>query len=159
MDDGGASIGYPQFSPPGVASSLVADSLPQPLVSLPALPPENQALLWHGQQSVRLRAPSQTAGTLAGGQEATHSSFEALSLRLQHMESLCRDLQREKNVMEDQFGQQRKKFMNLMMQKDEELSQVKRSVEQFSLESQQLCREMKAKEEEVSVVCVVKVIE
>lgn len=65
------------------------------------------------------------------------------------MENLCQDLQREKNVMEDQFGQQRRKFMNLMVQKDEELSRVKRSVEQLSSELQHWQQQIRDKEEEV----------
>lgn len=72
-----------------------------------------------------------------------------LSLRLQHLETLCKDLQKEKNVMEDQFGQQRKKFMNLMVQKDAELSAVKKSVERYSSEAQKLSQQLKLREMEV----------
>jgi chromosome segregation ATPase len=65
------------------------------------------------------------------------------------MEALCQDLQREKSAMDEQFGQQRKKFMNIMVQKDTELSDVKKSVEQFSRECQQLRQQLKVKEEEI----------
>ena len=96
-----------------------------------------------------------TTGSLAasgsGGSRDSpaYNSGETLALRLQHVENLCQDLQREKNVMEDQFGQQRRKFMNLMVQKDEELSQVKRSVEQLSSELQHCQQQIRDKEEEV----------
>ena len=141
MDEEGSSIGYPQFSPPGVASSLVAHSLPQPLLSLPVTPPGKRSVPTHDKHS------QNSAVSLV--EQVPEQGVDTLALRLQHMEALCRDLQREKNVMEDQFGQQRKKFMNLMMQKDEELNGAKRSVEHFSSESQLLRRELQAKEEEV----------
>lgn len=73
-----------------------------------------------------------------------------LSSRVQHLETLCSDLQKEKNVMDEQFGQQRKKFMNLMVQKDVELSTVKKSLEKFSNEIKQLRLQLKLKDEEVS---------
>ena len=76
-------------------------------------------------------------------------ALNTLVLRAQHWEMLCRDLQKEKHVMEEQFGQQRKKFMNLMMQKDQELDTVKRSVEQFSGEAVRLNKLLRTKEEEV----------
>ena len=52
--------------------------------------------------------------------------------------------------MEDQFGQQRRKFMNLMVQKDEELSRVKRSVETLSSELQRCQQELRDRDEEVN---------
>lgn len=70
--------------------------------------------------------------------------------RVQQLESLCVDLKKEKNVMEEQFGQQRKKFMNLMVQKDAELTVVKKSVENLSNEIKQLRQQLKLKDEEVS---------
>ena len=54
--------------------------------------------------------------------------------------------------MEDQFGQQRKKFMNLMIQKDTELSTVRKSVEQYSIQARQLSQQLMLQEEEVRVV-------
>lgn len=36
-------------------------------------------------------------------------------LRIQHMESLVSRLQKEKKAMDEEFGRQRKKFMNQMM--------------------------------------------
>ena len=54
--------------------------------------------------------------------------------------------------MEDQFGLQRRKFMNLMVEKDEELSQVKRSVEQLSSELQRCQQQLRDREEEVNSV-------
>ena len=37
-------------------------------------------------------------------------------LRIQHMEGLVSRLQKEKRAMDEEFGRQRKKFMNQMMQ-------------------------------------------
>jgi chromosome segregation ATPase len=51
--------------------------------------------------------------------------------------------------MEEQFGVQRKKFINLMIKKDSELSVVKKSVEQFSSEALRLGQQLRLKEEEV----------
>jgi hypothetical protein len=162
--DGGRrlrSIDYPQFSPPGLASSLVAHSLPEPLLSLPVMPPEQQCasrheqyVLQHKSQSPAGMAESSSADGVSTGEREVvshlpHSATSALELRLQHMEALCQDLQREKSAMDEQFGQQRKKFMNIMVQKDTELSDVKKSVEQFSRECQQLRQQLKVKEEEI----------
>jgi hypothetical protein len=65
------------------------------------------------------------------------------------LEAECSDLQKEKKVMEEQFGVQRKKFINLMIKKDSELSVVKKSVEQFSSEALRLGQQLRLKEEEV----------
>ena len=88
------------------------------------------------------------SGLLTAEHSAEHSA-DALTLRVQHWESLCRDLQKEKHVMEEQFGQQRRKFMNLMVQKDKELSTVRQSVERVSSEALQLRKELMLKDEEV----------
>ena len=52
--------------------------------------------------------------------------------------------------MEDQFGLQRRKFMNLMVEKDQELSRVKQSVEQLSSELQRCQQQLRDREEEVN---------
>jgi predicted nucleic acid-binding Zn-ribbon protein len=51
--------------------------------------------------------------------------------------------------MEDQFGLQRRKFMNLMVEKDQELSRVKQSVEQLSSELQRCQQQLRDREEEL----------
>lgn len=128
------------------------NTLPEPLLSLPVMTSE-QNIFPHGQHSL---ANSQTtsANNLQMGLGITNSaepssSSDTLGLRVQYWESLCMDLQREKHVMEEQFGQQRRKFMNLMVQKDKELSTVRQSVERFSSEALQLRKELRLKEDEV----------
>ena len=102
----------------------------------------------------QVRRPPEWPGN-AGGHAVVSSALPAaagtLGLRVQYMETVCADLQKEKKVMEEQFGQQRKKFMNLMVQKDTELSVVKKSVEQFSSEAQRLGQQLRLKEDEVSL--------
>ncbi|CAI8023275.1 Rab GTPase-binding effector protein 1 [Geodia barretti] len=157
-EDGGLSIGYPQFSPPGVASFL-PPSLPEPLLSLPTMPAGHQtqsalpASQQHMQQhSASINLPPVLPSAVSGAgsrEESAPTQVHTLALRLQHLESLCQDLQREKNVMEDQFGLQRRKFMNLMVEKDEELSQMKRSVEQLSSELQRCQQQLRDREEEL----------
>jgi hypothetical protein len=77
------------------------------------------------------------------------NTTNSLGVRVQHLEAECSDLQKEKKVMEEQFGVQRKKFINLMIKKDSELSVVKKSVEQFSSEALRLGQQLRLKEEEV----------
>lgn len=93
---------------------------------------------------------SGSSSTLVETPNLVTNAANVSDLRVQYVENLCRDLQKEKNVMEEQFGQQRKKFMKLMVQKDMELSEVKKSVEQFSSEVVQLGQQLRVKEEEVS---------
>lgn len=144
--EGGASIDYPQFSPPG--ASFPTQSLPEPLLSLPTM--SDSSTLTHKLRDNSLYdEQSSIPPIVAGGvNESKSVSVDSLTLRLQHMDNLCQDLQREKNVMEDQFGQQRKKFMNLMVQQDEEQSRSKRSIEQLSGELNQLRQQLKVKDEE-----------
>lgn len=92
----------------------------------------------------------QGSSAVVGTSKPGTNTANVLSLRVQQLETLCRDLQKEKNVMDEQFGQQRKKFMNLMVQKDTELGAVKKSVEHFSSEVMQLRYQLKMKDEEVS---------
>ena len=154
MEETAPSIGYPQFSPPGLASSFLSQSLPEPLLSLPPMPADAQNSFQREQHPTQAVPIFPASGSDGSGSEVVFqpapNATNTLALRLHHMETLCQDLQREKNVMEDQFGHQRRKFMNLMVQKDEELGRVKRSVEKFSSELQHLRLELKAKEEEVS---------
>lgn len=84
-----------------------------------------------------------------GTPKSVLNTTNTLNLRVQHLEALCRDLQKEKNVMEEQFGVQRKRFMDFMMQKDSELSVVKKSVEKFSSEALRLSQQLRLREEEV----------
>lgn len=174
VDGGGVSIDYPHFSPPGAS---IPTSLSEPLLPLPVITPD-QGLshplpVYTGQPrpeqfSTSLsalptsRTVSSSPGTMSSDQvlhSAEHLGYSAAvrasnpgtnTARVQQLESLCRDLKKEKNVMEEQFGQQRKKFMNLMVQKDEELNAVQKSVEKFSNEIKQLRQQLKLKDEEVS---------
>ena len=84
-----------------------------------------------------------------GTPKSALNTTNSLSLHVQHLEAQCNKLQTEKNVMEEQFGLQRKKFMNLMTQKDSELSVVKMSVEKFSSEALRLSQQLRLREEEV----------
>lgn len=59
------------------------------------------------------------------------------------------NLQKEKKAMEEEFGRQRKKFMDRMMQSDAELAVLKTTVEKFSREVQDLSSQLLHKDEEV----------
>lgn len=59
------------------------------------------------------------------------------------------NLQKEKKAMEEEFGRQRKKFMDRMMQSDAELAVLKTTVEKFSHEVQDLSSQLLHKDEEV----------
>lgn len=64
-------------------------------------------------------------------------------LRVQHMESLISRLQKEKRAMDEEFGRQRKKFMNQMMQTECKLNpgplQISDNHHEKSLQANGLC--------------------
>lgn len=136
-----------QPSHPGQFSTSLS-ALP---VSRPALVPPvttSSDLLLHSTEYTEygVRGQSAVVGTTKPGTNTAN----VLSVRVQHLETVCRNLQEEKTAMDEEFGQQRKKFINLMVQKDKELSAVKKSVEHLSGEVKQLRCQLKMKDEEVS---------
>ena len=75
---------------------------------------------------------------------------ENLALRVQYLESVCGSLQREKKGMEEEFGRQRKKFMNNMIQMEAELNLQKQTVEKFSNEVRELSTQLLTRDEELN---------
>lgn len=71
-------------------------------------------------------------------------------LRVQYLESVCGSLQREKKGMEEEFGRQRKKFMNNMIQMEAELNLQKQTVEKFSNEVRELSTQLLTRDEELN---------
>lgn len=69
---------------------------------------------------------------------------------MQYLESLCGNLQREKKAMEEEFGRQRKKFMNNMIESEGELNLSKQSVEKLSMEVRELSTQLLARDEELN---------
>lgn len=82
----------------------------------------------------------------ASSQSLAHSG---VALRLQYLEQLCVSLQKEKRSLEEDFGRQRKKFMNHMVQKDAELALTQQTLEKFSVEVQELSTQLLNRDEEV----------
>ena len=90
---------------------------------------------------------------------ASHGSTRSLSrgtegenlvLRMQYLESLCGSLHREKKAMEDEFGRQRKKFMNNMIEKEAELNMARQREEKLSMEVRELSTQLLARDEELN---------
>lgn len=155
----------------GVTVSNAAQTphvLPDPLISLPGLATQHtgketvpigqvhrpststagpglNAFSSEPHSSLRPNLASDTPSLLDGG-----SSAASQSLRSHYLEKLCADLQKEKKAMEEEFGRQRKKFMNRMMQADTELTLVKKNMEQASSEVAELSKQLRQKNDEVS---------
>lgn len=85
---------------------------------------------------------------------STTSSPSTLTLRMEHLEDLCGKLTREKNEMKEEFGRQRKSFMNQMAQCDGKLSQYKHTAEKYSKEVQELSKVLLKKDEELQNVTI-----
>ena len=113
------------------ASSMSLPAIPQvrPVVSKPDL----------------ATASLGSARSLSRGTEGGN-----LVLRMQYLESLCGNLQREKRAMEEEFGRQRKKFMNNMIEKEGELNLAKQSEEKLSMEVRELSTQLLARDEELN---------
>lgn len=72
-----------------------------------------------------------------------------LPLRVQYLESLCVTLQKEKRGMEEEFGRQRKKFMNHMVEVEAEATLTKKTLEKLSNEVRELSTQLLIRDEEV----------
>lgn len=152
MDSSGQ--GVPLFPPP--PTNTPHSSLPDPLISLPNYVPVSSS---HGQVVHQPPDHSPSPGPSSTPQQPVHSASGAvggdpsnLGLRIQYLERLCVNLQKEKKAMEEEFGRQRKKFMDRMMQSDAELAVLKTTVEKFSCEVQDLSSQLLHKDEEVRLV-------
>ena len=72
-----------------------------------------------------------------------------LPLRVQYLESLCVTLQKEKRGMEEEFGRQRKKFMNHMVEMEAEATLTKKTMEKLSNEVRELSTQLLNRDEEI----------
>lgn len=81
-------------------------------------------------------------------------SSGTLALRVRHLENLCGKLSREKSDMEEDFGRQRKSFMNQMANCDMQVSQYKHKVEKYSREVQELSKVVLTRDEELQNVTI-----
>lgn len=77
-----------------------------------------------------------------------------LTIRVKHWESLCGKLTREKSDMAEAFGRQRKSFMNQMAHSDAQLTLCKQRVEKYSVEVQELSKQVLTKDEELQNVTI-----
>ena len=100
-------------------------------------------------------SPSPLDGTVTQD-PSPHQSLPAgggsgvnLPLRVQYLESLCVTLQKEKRGMEEEFGRQRKKFMNHMMEMEAEATLTKKTMEKLSNEIRELSTQLLNRDEEV----------
>ena len=127
-------------------------------MSLPAIP---QVKSVSSASSMSLPAIPQVTSVVSRPDLATasHGSTRSLSrgtegenlvLRMQYLESLCGSLHREKKAMEDEFGRQRKKFMNNMIEKEAELNMARQSEEKLLMEVRELSTQLLARDEEVN---------
>ena len=84
----------------------------------------------------------------------TFPPADTTALRVKHLEDLCGKLSREKVEMKEDFGRQRKSFMNQMAFCDSQLSLTKKTVDKYSKELQELSKEVLTRDEELQNVTV-----
>lgn len=84
----------------------------------------------------------------------TFPSADTTALRVKHLEDLCGKLSREKMELKEDFGRQRKSFMNQMAFCDSQLSLCKQTVDRYSKEVQELSKEVLIRDEELQNVTV-----
>lgn len=82
------------------------------------------------------------------------NSTATLALRVQHLEQLCGKMKRERSEMEEEFGRQRKSFMNQMARSDAQLSLGKHNADKYSKEVQELSKQVLFKDEELQNVTI-----
>ena len=116
-------------------------SLSSVSMSLPAIPQVRPVGSKPDQATASLGATRSLSRGTEGGN---------LALRMQYLESLCGNLQREKKAMEEEFGRQRKKFMNNMIESEGELNLSKQTVEKLSMEMRELSTQLLARDEELN---------
>lgn len=87
--------------------------------------------------------PSTTHPSPAAG------SSDSMALRIKYLEQLCGKLVREKNEMEEDFGRQRKSFMNQMAHSDAQLSLCRQKIDKSDGEIRELSKELLSKDEQL----------
>lgn len=96
-----------------------------------------------------LGGPTQSLAAASPG-----GSSNTLALRMRHLEELCGKLSREKSEMAEEFGRQRKSFMNQMAHCEGELSLYKHTAEKYTKEVQELSEVVLNKDEELQNVTI-----
>ena len=84
----------------------------------------------------------------------SQESVDTLKVRVKYFEKLCSKLSQEKNDMEEEFGRQRKSFMNQMGQTDAELSRYRHTIDKYAKEVQELSKQVLARDEELQNVTI-----
>ena len=121
--------------------SIILSLLSASSMSLPAIPQVRPVVSKSELATASLGATRSLSRGTEGGN---------LALRMQYLESLCGNLQREKKAMEEEFGRQRKKFMNNMIEKEGELNLTKQSEDKLSMEVRELSTQLLARDEELN---------
>ncbi len=82
-------------------------------------------------------------------------STDPLKLKVQHLEQLCGKLQKEKSETQEDFGKQRKKFMDKLVEVESERTLLANTIERYNTEIREISTQLMAKDEEVNNVRVV----
>ena len=84
-------------------------------------------------------------------QEATQvtDSSSTSSLRVHHLEQLCGKLQTENKTLQDNFGRQRKKFMDKMLEMEAERMLLSNTIDRYSKEVREISTELLTRDEEL----------
>ncbi|XP_064392393.1 rab GTPase-binding effector protein 1-like [Halichondria panicea] len=87
--------------------------------------------------------------------QGVRMSTDPLKLKVQHLEQLCGKLQKEKSETQEEFGKQRKKFMDKLVEVESERTLLANTIERYNTEIREISTQLMAKDEEVNNVRVV----
>ena len=140
MSDSGVSIPIS-----GVSNPISGTSTRTPnIVGTP--PMASRSIPIGSSTAVGSNALASGTTTLPGG---TPPNADNTLLRLHYLEQLCGTLTKEKKTIENNFGRQRKKFMNHILQSDATIAKANSNNESLSNEVRELSTQLLLKDEEV----------
>ena len=82
-------------------------------------------------------------------------SSDPQTLRIHYLEQLCSKLQREKTELQEDFGKQRKKFMDKMLEMESERTLLANTIERYGKEIREISTQLLSKDEELKNVSMV----
>ena len=77
------------------------------------------------------------------------SASSNMVLRVQYLEKLCGKLQVENGTLQDNFGRQRKKFMDRMLEMEAERSLLSNTIDRYSKEIREISTQLLTRDEEL----------
>ena len=159
-------VGYDSFAPNQSQNETTSPGSSVPIYATVKKPVINQSLQHSALHSSNCRQrtvsgspssfPSPGQGPTAGQSPLNDSgeNLNLLTVRIRHLEQLCGKFKREKEELEENFGRQRKTFMNQMAHSDAQLSLCKNTIEKSDKDIRELSMQVLTKDEQLKDVTI-----